>query len=387
MENKFDVIIIGGGMVGAAAAVSFAKQNKRVALIENHVPKRESLELPPLRVSAVNLYSEAFLTQCGIWANIEESASNQFKRLATWEKRHQVLMFNSEEIDRAHLGHLIRNEALQQAAFDTFTQFGDLIQVCSDEVSSIEQDSQQVRVQLGEQQLLARLLIGADGAQSVTRRMMKVGQTGWQYQQSCLSITIKAEDFEQDITWQEFQESGPKAFLPLTNNHHALIWYDNKQRVKELSQLDDAQLKQEIIATFPPLPGDFDIVQHASFPLARTQANQYVKGNIVLVGDAAHTINPLAGQGVNLGYKDVSVLSDLLKDIDWQSEAAFDKALREYQLKCKAQSLLMSSMMDAFYLLFSNQNSVLASIRQTALQLAGSANVAKKWVLNKAVGY
>ena len=123
-------------------------------------------------------------------------------------------------------------------------------------VTAIGDQAEQVRVELSDQILSARLLIGADGAGSLTRSLSQIGQTGWQYQQSCLSVTIKARGFEQDITWQEFQASGPKAFLPLTNDYHALIWYDKSDRVKTLSQLSNEQLKQELVTTFPPLPGD-----------------------------------------------------------------------------------------------------------------------------------
>lgn len=390
MNKNFDVIIVGGGMVGAACAVAMAKQQRSVALVETQLPDVKALEKAPLRVSAVNLFSERFLTELGIWSNIPTSSSNQFKRLAASEDGVAPLMFTADEIAESHLGHLIRNEALQLAAFAEIEKTTDAITVFSSPIKSLVAKEDSVALSFEDDagtQIEASLLVGADGANSSVRKMSKIGTTGWQYQQSCLSITIEADHFEQDITWQQFQPSGPKAFLPLTLGHHALIWYDDARKIKALNALPHSQLKQKITETFPELPGDFNIVQHAAFPLTRMQANQYVKGRVVLVGDAAHTINPLAGQGVNLGYKDVSVLAEMIEGKDITNSVELAQALAKYQRNCKSQSLLMSTMMDVFYQLFSNDNTILSNFRKLALTAANKAGPAKQWVLKRAVGY
>lgn len=191
----------------------------------------------------------------------------------------------------------------------------------------------------------------------------------------------------QDITWQEFQPSGPKAFLPLNQGFASLIWYDSPQRIKQIKQLSHDAIKQQVLETFPKLAGDFEVMQLASFPLTRRQANRYIDGRVVLVGDAAHTINPLAGQGVNLGYKDVMELSEQLRLIDLNNNTYVEKALAVYQRKRKAESLIMSSAMDSFYTLFSNDKTPFKILRKGLLSVANKFESAKKLVLKKAVGY
>ncbi len=392
MNTSFDCIIVGGGMVGAALALALCKQNKSVALIERQLPKSEWLEQAPLRVSAINRFSEDYLSELGLWRHISDKSKCVFTQLATWENGVKPLVFDAEEINESHLGYLIRNEALQIAAYDEFENLQNKPEVFTGlDLIDIKQDSQQasviVKSEIEELTLTASLVIGADGAFSKTRQLAGLGISGWDYQQHCLSITIKTEFDTQAITWQEFQPSGPKAFLPLNDGYSSLIWYDAPEKIRALSKLDSSQLKQQVLDVFPALAGDFDVVQQASFGLTRRQANQYFNNRVVLVGDAAHTINPLAGQGVNLGYKDVAELANKLADIELSDTTAIEKALKKYQLKRKADSLVMSGAMDGFYKLFSNDKAPLKLFRSTMLNVANQFEFARKQVLKKAIGY
>ncbi|NVK25149.1 MAG: FAD-dependent monooxygenase [Gammaproteobacteria bacterium] len=403
MDNgsEFDVIIVGGGMVGAAQVLAFCQQHKRVLLLEKNLPKSEWLEKPPLRVSAVNLCSEEYLNELGLWQHLSAEHMCVFNHLSTWEKEasalaKQKLTFSAQDINKSHLGYLIRNEALQMAAFEQFKQLSNPPVISSAELVAIDQDGltteqDKVIVRLQEKdvqtQLKSHLVIGADGANSRVRQLLNIGLSGWDYQQHCFSITIKTNFPMQDITWQEFQPSGPKAFLPLSDGMASLIWYDSADIIKQLKQMSPLALKQKVLDVFPPLAGDFEVVQHASFPLTRRQAKSYVDGRAVLIGDAAHTINPLAGQGVNLGYKDVAELSQQLDGIDLTDNSSLTKALQKYQTKRKTESLVMSGAMDSFYTLFSNDKTVLKFVRRGLLNVANKLPWAKKQVLMKAVGY
>lgn len=394
LNNSFDIVIVGGGMVGASLAAGFAQQNKSVLVIERARPENDWLSQPPLRVSAVNRYSETWLQSVGCWNDIDKADKCQFNRLATWEKGTDKVEFSAEELQESHLGHLIRNEALQLACYSalekndsdkvSFMYGGQIDQVQNNTnnviITGRTKDDKAFTVN-------TLLLVGADGANSKVRQLAKIGVTGWDYQQACFSITIKTNFATQDITWQEFQPSGPKAFLPLNDGFASLIWYDSKSTITALKGLSDQALKQAIIETFPELPGDFDIIQHASFPLTRRQANQYNNGRIVLVGDAAHTINPLAGQGVNLGYKDNATLLSLMQDSDLKDFDRLVKLLKRYTIKRKADSLLMSGVMDGFYHLFSNDKAPLKKARGLMLSLANHFSFAKKSVIKKALGF
>lgn len=399
-DSHFDVVIIGGGMVGASLAAGFVQQGKRVLIVEQHQPNKAWLDVNPLRVSAVNRFSENWLQSVGCWLPIADKYKCQFNRLATWERGAPRVEFTAEELDEHHLGFLVRNEALQLACYDAMASapednlsylFGVTIEAilsgdttvqitCSD-MSGTE--PQQIT-------LSASLLVGADGANSRCRTLSNIGISGWDYAQQCFSITIKTEFSQQDITWQEFQPSGPKAFLPLNDGYASLIWYDSKITVNELTSLTNDKLKDRILSTFPSLPGDFSIVQTASFPLTRRQANTYNQSRVVLVGDAAHTINPLAGQGVNLGYKDNATLLDLLSEFspsDLNDTIRLYSSLDKYTRLRKADSLVMSTAMDGFYHLFSNDKPLVKSVRQAMLSVANMVPFAKKQIIKKALGF
>ncbi|GAB3002629.1 FAD-dependent monooxygenase [Psychrosphaera aestuarii] len=402
-KTEYDVVVIGGGMVGASLALGFGKQGKSVLLVEHVKPEVSWLAKPPLRVSAINRYSENWLEGIGCWSKIEPKAMCQFKRLATWEQGAPTVEFSAADINESHLGFLVRNEAIQLAAYEAIKQSQFNIEVVFGchlgKIMSLPTNQTEVRLinGAGEQDIVCHLLVGADGANSKVRQLSNIGTSGWDYQQQCFSITINTRFEEQDITWQQFQPSGPKAFLPLNDNYACLIWYDSKEKVEELKALDFVSLKKQIVATFPKLPGDFDIEQTASFPLTRRQANRYYNNRIVLVGDAAHTINPLAGQGVNLGFKDNAQLLSLLSSLDLSDDSLLnngksgtselDKALIKYNIKRKADSLLMSSVMDTFYHLFSNEKTIHKSARSILLNTANLFPQAKVAVMKKALGF
>lgn len=394
-RSLYDCIIVGGGMVGAALSLALCKQNKTVLLVEKQLPTKTWLENPPLRVSAVNRFSEDYLRSLNLWPHINEKSKCAFTQLATWEKPEQPLLFDAKDINAEHLGYLIRNEALQIAAYEEFQHINNPPDILSGyQVQSLLSDTsgdKQVDLCLESDQktitVSANLVIGADGAFSQIRQLSGIGITGWDYQQHCLSITLKTDFPTQDITWQEFQPSGPKAFLPLSDGYSCLIWYDSPELIKQLTNLKPDELKQKILSVFPKLAGDFDVIKQAAFPLTRRQANQYFKHRIVLVGDAAHTINPLAGQGVNLGYKDVAELVQQLESVELTDDQQLDKALTHYQRVRKAESLLMSGAMDSFYALFSNDKPPLKAARTMMLNMASRFEWAKKQVLKKAIGY
>lgn len=390
-KKHFDVIVVGGGMVGATQAIAFKKAGRSVLLIEQNIPQRQWLDAVPLRVSAINLTSEKLLTDLGIWSSIDAKDQCYFNQLATWEHQSNKLMFDSQSLNMPRLGHLVRNEAIQLAAFELCQSYvSDKFVISDSHIVSLNQSSSEVVLELQATDSLIKvssnIIIGADGANSQIRQLANIGTNGWQYQQHCFSITIKTEFAAQHITWQEFQKSGPKAFLPLSDGYACLIWYDNAATIKNLLALSNEQLKNEIIQTFPALPGDFEVANRASFPLVRRQANHYYKGRVVLVGDAAHVINPLAGQGVNLGFKDVIELSEKLSSADLSDSAALKNAFSDYQFKRKADALLISATMDILYHSFSNNNSTMQLVRNAALSVIEGNGWVKKVALQKAVG-
>ncbi|MDU0354862.1 FAD-dependent monooxygenase [Paraglaciecola aquimarina] len=223
--------------------------------------------------------------------------------------------------------------------------------------------------------------------------MSNIGVIGWQYAQQALGISIKTNTDTQDITWQQFTTDGPLAFLPLYDGFGSLVWYNTAENIRWLKSLSNEKLKQEIVQTFPAELVDFEVLATASFRLTRMHANRYFKGHVVLVGDAAHTINPLAGQGVNLGFKDVTAL---LQSLD-KSTAKFghqqalnavnrQQWLTAYQSARRLDNGLMMSAMDSLYGVFSNDFPPFSIIRNLGLKLANRSGPLKKQALKYAMG-
>ena len=217
--------------------------------------------------------------------------------------------------------------------------------------------------------------------------MAGIGIHAWQYAQSCMLITVQCENDPGDSTWQQFTPDGPRAFLPLFDNWASLVWYDSPARIRQLQGLSMAQLQVEIAKHFPTRLGQVMPVAAGAFPLTRRHALQYVQPGLALVGDAAHTIHPLAGQGVNLGYRDVDALIDVLVNARSYGESwASQPVLKRYQTRRMADNFIMQSGMDLFYAGFSNDLQPLRIIRNLGLMAAERAGVLKRQALKYALG-
>lgn len=384
MANR-EIIIVGGGMVGALSASLLAEQGDIIHLVE-----KSPLTMPQLnddfdlRVSAFSAQSKALLEQAGVWNAIPESRVCAYEGLQTWEQNSQKLIFSSHDIGEALLGYIAENRWIQAVLWQQLKQLSNVHFYENVEVLNIEQSEQQVNITLSNQQTLqAELLLACDGANSAVRNHLHLPITSWDYRQHCLLINIKTDCAQQNITWQEFRETGPCAFLPLAGNNASLVWYHSPQKIKQLQGLTNQQLKQTLLAEFPPLDFDFEVQSKGGFPLTRRHAKHYYQGRVVLLGDAAHTINPLAGQGVNLGFKDVQCLVDLLTHC---SDLAMPELLKRYQRQRQPANLLMQTGMDVFYKVSKSESNLVRLLRRSFLGFAQQSGELKNKVMRYAMG-
>ena len=390
----FDFCVVGGGMVGSAMTLGLVNLGFKVAIIEPNMPKPfQPEQSPDMRVSAISLTSEKLLQDIGAWSEINSMRLCPYKRLSVWDKPSCRTDFNCADINQPHLGHIIENRVVQLGLHTVcsanrnvaFYENIKVIEITSTGISNVTlEDGQNIQ---------AKIIIGADGGNSAVRNAVNIGVQGWQYSQQALGIQIKTNEVQQDITWQQFTPEGPMAFLPLYDGFASLVWYHNAADIQHLKSLSRAKLKQHILFHFPEDLVDFEVIDVASFPLTRMHANQYFKGNTVLIGDAAHTINPLAGQGVNLGFKDVSALLRVIRE----ELATHDRAtviqsshcclwLKKYEVARRSDNLMMMSAMDLLYSTFSNNNMPTKLLRNLGLKLANHAGPLKNNAMKYAMG-
>lgn len=380
-----DVAVIGGGMVGGALALGLAQNGFSVVVLDKAPPPAfDPTAQPDVRISAISAASVQLLRSLGVWDAVLAMRAHPWRRLETWEWETAHVVFDASELKLPNLGYMVENNVLQLALWQALEAHPQVTLLHGNALT--EMQGQHLHLAEGTE-IVARLVVGADGAQSQVRQLAGIGVHGWQYPQSCMLITVKSENEPGDSTWQQFTPTGPRAFLPLYDNWASLVWYDTPARIRQLQSLTMAQLQREIIAHFPERSGKVTPVAAAAFPLTRRHAQRYVQAGLALVGDAAHTIHPLAGQGVNLGYRDVDALLDVLTNArsvgeDWASL----QVLQRYQSRRRVDNLLMQSGMDLFYAGFSNDLGPLRILRNVGLMAAQRAGVLKRQALKYALG-
>ncbi|MCP4990338.1 MAG: FAD-binding protein [Colwellia sp.] len=393
MEH-FDCVVIGGGMVGAASALTLAQLGLHVALVEQYQPKHYSAEQTlDLRVSAISLASKNLLTQIGAWQQVEQWRTCPYKRLGVWEYDYAYTEFNADDISQNHLGHITENRLIQLALWQKISTISNIHTFCPDSLISINQGTDKATLTLSHNVISAKLVIGADGAQSKVRQMSAIGITGWDYQQSAMLINVETALSQQDITWQQFFPTGPVAFLPLPGQselggYASLVWYHKRDEINRLASLSNAQLEQEVIDNFPKQLGNIKVLDKGTFPLTRRHANTYQHKRVLLLGDAAHTISPMAGQGVNLGFKDVIALQHVIADAISNGETWHDEAvLARYEQVRRKENLIMMSAMDALYVGFSHPSPIVKAARNLALLAVNKVPFINSEIKNKALAY
>lgn len=390
MKEQFDVVIVGGGMVGAAVACCLGGSNLKVAVIEHEYPQAFDASQPhDLRVSALSIASKTILETVGAWQGIENKRLCPFKRMRVWEGAGDT-EFCSDDIGHSELGYIVENRLTQLALLERLENFSHIELICPVQITQLNYsaDNDSEVVLSNGRTLSTKLLVAADGAQSKIRQGVNLGVTSWDYDQHAMVIYIETAYPQQDITWQRFVATGPQAFLPLTGNFGSIVWYNSPDEVKRLKSLAPDELKEELMATFPNCLGDVTrVISSTSFPLKRQHAQHYVKHGVALVGDAAHTINPLAGQGVNIGLLDAAALAEVVMDATKQGRNISDlSVLKQYEKMRRTENLKMMTVMDVFYQTFSNDFFPLKFLRNLGLGLAERVTPLKNKVMRGAMG-
>ncbi|MDH5512873.1 MAG: UbiH/UbiF/VisC/COQ6 family ubiquinone biosynthesis hydroxylase, partial [Gammaproteobacteria bacterium] len=368
MKSNYDIVIVGGGMVGAALACTLGNSALKVALLD-----RAPVAHPPdqgydLRVSALTLAARALFENLGAWDGMARRRVAPVREMQVWSGAgNGSIHFNAAEIGEPALAYIVENSVIQLALIERLHQFTNVHHLCPVEVTDITLADNGAVVTLKDgRSLSAKLLVGADGANSEVRRAAGIETQSLDLHQKGIVATVTTEQPHAATARQVFLTTGPLAFLPLDEPHTcSIVWSADSARADQLLALDDAAFILELQKSFGDSLGLIQkISPRAAFPLALSHARAYTAAHLALVGDAAHTVHPLAGQGVNLGFLDAATLAEVLLDATAkQKDIGAHEVLRRYERWRKGDNLAMVSITGGFKYLFGNDLPVVSQLR------------------------
>ena len=400
--REFDVIVVGAGMVGSLFALLLvqdgAAQGLRVAIIDGECSTLPAADAPfDLRVSALTRASEALIARAGCGDALISQRHCRFTDMQVWDADGTGdVHFSAGDAGATHLGTLIENRILQAVLADRLFAAASapgaaLTVLCPARVQSLSRERNGWQVTLADGQCLRTpLLIGADGAQSRVRAAAGIAVQSRDYDQHGLVCTVSTEKPHQNTAWQRFLGTGPLAFLPLADPQQcSIVWTLPSADLPELLALSDADFATRLGIAFEHRLGAITAVgSRAAFPLHARHAERYTQDGLALIGDAAHSIHPLAGQGLNLGLLDAGALAEeMLAALRSGLPAGHARALSRYSRQRRGDNGLMLHAMTGFERLFASDDLHLRILRNTGMRLFDRSGPLKTWVMRSAMGH
>jgi 2-octaprenylphenol hydroxylase len=389
--SQFDVIIIGGGIVGATTACALGEAGVRVALIEARSPEsREEMPRREARVYAITRASEQVFRSLEVWDAIAAGEALAFTDVEVWDAGGSgVIHFDCAELGEPWLGHMIEPRLILSALMEKLQTTGTVSLFSPARFQDIRIGDRQVDVLLNDGALIsASLLIAADGVRSPVRETLGIETRRHDYRQSSLVALVKTAQPHRETAWQRFLPGGPLAFLPLSTGWSSIVWTMPAADIDRVLNLDKAAFHEELAAAFDfRLGAIVDSGEREAWPLQRLHAEHYVTARVALVGDAAHAIHPLAGQGVNLGLLDAAAITQVILDARTRGrDPGSLRVLRRFERWRRGDNLLMMSAMDGINRLFSNRMFALSRLRNAGLALVNRLGPARQELMRHAMG-
>ncbi len=383
--EPYDIVIVGAGMTGLTLACALKDTPLNIALVEAHPPVRGPERGFDLRVSAITRASEHIFSALGAWEAM--TPRQPFREMHVWDAQGPgVIHFDSADIGEDKLGHIIENRVIQDALLG---QLGEVTwhRPARPEALRFQDEGVEVALEDGPT-LRASLVVGADGADSRVRLLSGIQVRGWGYGQRALVTYVETSEPHRDTAWQCFLPTGPLAFLPLPDNHSAVVWSTAEREAQRLASLDDDAFLAELQLAFGTRLGRMlSAGPRATFPLRMLHARQYVRPGIALIGDAAHTIHPLAGQGANLGLLDAAALAEVIASgLKGGRPPGSFLLLRRYERWRKGDNLLMLAAMEAFHRAFTSRFPPVRWARDLGLNLTNALPWLKNAFMRHAMG-
>ncbi len=387
-SNHFDVIIAGGGLVGATLACALGNSPLKVAIIEGQPRQKPDDLIPELRVSAITRASQRILDNLDVWRRVPTNKKGEFREMRVWDATGSgQIHFDAATLAEPQLGWIVGNRSLQWPLLEKAEDHGNVTLFCPNRLQSIQHKPDVLQLQLdNDQRLSTRLLVGADGGRSRVRHWADIPVQNRNYRQKALVTTVATEKPHDRTARQRFMPTGPLAFLPLASGHCSIVWSTSPEQADELMSLSDDSFNTRLTDAFDARLGKVAVVgERGVFPLQSQHAQHYVQPRIALIGDAAHVIHPLAGQGANLGFLDAATLAEVLLD-DPHRDPGSMAVLRRYERWRRGENLLMIKTMDGFKELFGNELPPLRWLRNHGLNLTDALSPIKQLIISRAMG-
>lgn len=396
MSRDLDVLVVGSGVTALTVAmVLLARklvQPRRVAIIGRHLPAAAAAPGGwGARVYALSRASQRLLDLCGTWPSLPPDRLSAYERMCVWDARGEPegagsLTFDCADMGEPNLGFIVDGAALQAQSLRAARSAG--VEFIDAALDTIVTGDTEVRVRLDDgRELRAQMLIAADGTESKARELLGIDTAGHAYDQDALVAHVRTAMPHRNTAWQRFLPTGPLAFLPLPDGRSSIVWSTACAEAARLRALDPAAFGQALTAASGGVLGECELATPlASFPLRLQYAESYVRSRAVLLGDAAHVIHPLAGQGLNLGLMDCAALADVLGDAGSGRFFGEQRLLRRYERWRRSENLLTAGALDALERLFASGNPLLSRLRRNGLDAVGKVPLVKRQLALRALG-
>jgi len=383
--QEVEIVIVGAGIVGLSTALLFAQHDYTVALVDakSYLTPNPSLDS---RIFAINKASINLFRELGVWSLCSEEAISPYRNMLVWDAVTQKkLAFDCRMIAASELGVVLAERAMQDALLQRLQSYSNVLFLPENTVMAITENKTHIALTTSHQYISGKLLIIADGAHSTCRQLLKVPVKTWSYHQQAIVGSVKTEKKHQQTAYQVFHPNGPLAFLPLKDsNACSIIWSINHKDAKELMLLPPNKFNQSLAKAFEHRLGEVALCsKRTMFPLHFCHAEQYAGKHWILLGDAAHSIHPLAGLGLNMGLADVSIL---LKYLHCKPAIFSSITLRQYARKQKTAAWKTIVLLDIIKTLFSNSLLPYVQLRKWGLSSLNNLPFIKRLIIRYATG-
>jgi 2-octaprenyl-6-methoxyphenol hydroxylase len=389
-----DVVIIGGGLSGGAMAALLGSEGFKITCIDRDEPVTQINETFDGRTTAISWGSQKILDRAGVWDSLKKYGC-PIRTIDILDGGSPVLLrFGSEEVGNQSFGWILENRMIRLALFDQIQALKNVDHLAPVQIDTLKNTGEQMRVTLRDgRTITAPLVIGADGRNSFTREWAGIGTRGWTYDQRAIVCIAEHENPHHHVAVEHFRDQGPFATLPMLdgpNGEHrsSVVWTEHGPERESALHYPQNVFDAALTARFPPQYGRVhQMGQRFSYPLGLQHAHRYTAPRLALVAEAAHGIHPIAGQGLNMGFRDLAALCDIL--IAARADGADlgdDLVLKQYEQQRRFDNMAMAGATDSLNRIFSNNLPALPILRKAGLKMVARIPAAKRFFMHQAMG-